>query len=351
MTDSRRSLPSIDRLVRHQEALRLIDSHGRSNVVAALRDVLQNHRTAGATEAAQEDALLSECAGRLARQDAPSLRPVLNLSGTVLHTNLGRACLPASAARAAMAAMTGATNLEFDLESGARGERDDHIEELLCRLTGAEAATVVNNNAAAVMLALNTVALRKEVIVSRGELVEIGGAFRVPDVMSRAGCKLREIGTTNRTHLRDYEAAIGERTAAVDEGPQEQLCDRRLHVGSAAAGSGSRWRSARGIPFLIDLGSGSLIDLRAVRPAGGAHAAAGDRRWGERSDLQRRQAARRPAIAASSSAARRWSAACAPIRSSGRCGSTRSSSPRWRRRCGSISIRNAPAGKCRRCAS
>ncbi|MGE4240475.1 L-seryl-tRNA(Sec) selenium transferase [Ramlibacter sp.] len=259
--DRRRALPSIDRLLRHDSAQALVDAHGRAPVVEMLREMLQEHRTSGTPLAEIDDgAVLASCAQRLANEDRPSLRPVFNLSGTVLHTNLGRACLPEAAARAALMAMTCATNLEFDIETGRRGERDDHVEDLLCRLTGAEAATVVNNNASAVMLLLNTVAARREVVVSRGELVEIGGAFRVPDVMQRAGCKLHEVGTTNRTHLRDYEAAFGPRTAAfmkvhasnyVVEGFTAEVPQREL---------GELARS-KGIPFLIDLGSGSLIDL------------------------------------------------------------------------------------------
>ena len=176
--------------------------------------------------------------------------------------NLGRALLPQEAADAVARVLTGASNLEFDIETGKRGERDDHIEHLICRLTGAEAATVVNNNAAAVLLVLSALASKKEVLVSRGELVEIGGAFRVPDVMTRAGCKLREVGTTNRTHLHDYADNIGPRTIAAMKVHQSNYEIKGFTAAVSDADLGALCRE-RGILMLDDLGSGNFVDFAA----------------------------------------------------------------------------------------
>jgi L-seryl-tRNA(Ser) seleniumtransferase len=208
-----------------------------------------------------ESIILSLVQELLEKTSQPSLRPVFNLTGTVLHTNLGRALLPREAIDAILAVAASPANLEYDLEKGARGERDTHVEALICKLTGAQAATVVNNNAAALLLVLNTLATRKEVPVSRGELIEIGGSFRLPEIMARAGCRQREVGTTNRTHLRDYAEVIGPKTALV---LKAHTSNYRIEgfVASPEEKDLSKLCRERGIPFVIDLGSGTLVDLR-----------------------------------------------------------------------------------------
>jgi L-seryl-tRNA(Ser) seleniumtransferase len=215
------SLPSVDRVLSLPPVLTLIETHGRTAVTISVRAVLAELReTIGSGDLASHPdlsdvAVAKRVATAVEAEARPSLGPVFNLTGTVLHTNLGRAMLPREAIEAVAEIAAGASNLEFDLETGRRGDRDSHLDALVCQLTGAEAATVVNNNAAAVLLVLNSLALRREVPVSRGELIEIGGAFRMPDIMARAGCKLVEVGTTNRTHAKDYEGAMGSRTALI----------------------------------------------------------------------------------------------------------------------------------------
>ena len=259
--DARAGLPSVDRLMNRPEIAALIGAHGRSMVLSVVREVLAASRPqleAVAADTALD--LVQAITARLQALMADSLRPVLNLTGTVLHTNLGRAPLPPEALEAIARVASGASNLEFDLATGRRGERDDHVAQWLCRLTGAPAAAVVNNNAAAVVLLLNALALRREVIVSRGELIELGGSFRLPDIMSRAGCRLREVGTTNRTHLRDFADAIGPQTALI---MKVHASNYRIEGFTAEPDERELAALARQhhIPFVIDLGSGTLTDL------------------------------------------------------------------------------------------
>ncbi|WP_345815342.1 L-seryl-tRNA(Sec) selenium transferase [Paraburkholderia sp. PREW-6R] len=258
-------VPSVEKIMASAEFAALLGEYGRTQVLGAVRRALDNWRISAQSGEASVSALdttplRATVEAALRRRNESRLRSVFNLTGTVLHTNLGRALLPDEAVHAVVKALTQPVNLEFDLGTGKRGDRDDLIDELICELTGAEAATVVNNNAAAVLLTLSALASRKEVIVSRGELVEIGGAFRIPDIMSRAGAKLREVGTTNRTHLKDYAEAIGPNTAllmkvhasnyAINGFTKEVGLDELAPLGRA-----------RGVAVAVDLGSGTLVDL------------------------------------------------------------------------------------------
>lgn len=255
-----RSIPSIEQL-RQRDTMRALEArHGRAAVVDALRAEAALVRERAATGPAPEDAgaeIEAAVAARLDRTGRPSLRRVINATGVIVHTNLGRAPLAQSAADRAAALGGGYTNLEYDLDAGARGRRDTHAERLLCRLTGAEAAVVVNNNAAATMIVLAALATGREVIISRGELVEIGGGFRVPDVMAQSGAILREVGTTNRTRAADYAAAIGDRTALIlrvhPSNFRIEGFTARPSIGELTA-LGTRFN----VPVVEDLGSGYL---------------------------------------------------------------------------------------------
>jgi L-seryl-tRNA(Ser) seleniumtransferase len=254
-----RRLPSVDEVLRTSAASPAVQRFGRPAVVAAVRATLAAAR-ADAIATGDPNAVVAAAVTRLEAQERSNLRPVFNLTGTVLHTNLGRAILAEVAIEAAAGAMRNAVALEFDLGGGHRGDRDDLVRDLLCELTGAEDATVVNNNAAAVLLVLNSLAKGREAIVSRGELIEIGGAFRMPEIMTRAGAKLVEVGTTNRTHKKDYVGAIGAKTGLVlkvhtsnyrIEGFTKEVGAREL----------AELAHAKRVPLVNDLGSGTLIDL------------------------------------------------------------------------------------------
>jgi L-seryl-tRNA(Ser) seleniumtransferase len=258
-------IPSLDRLLNDAAFAPLLTKYARTQVTDTVRRELERLRGSAVGGDLAVDALSAQAIARnvgagLERRARPQLRPVFNLSGTVLHTNLGRALLPDTAVQAVVRALTAPVNLEFDLNSGGRGDRDEIVEPLLCELTGAEAATVVNNNAAAVLLMLNTLANRREVLVSRGELVEIGGAFRIPDVMRSAGAKLVEVGTTNRTHASDYSNAMAAHTALLMKVHTSNyvVSGFTASVGVAELAAIGR---ARDVPVGVDLGSGSLIDL------------------------------------------------------------------------------------------
>jgi len=304
-TDPRRQLASIDEMMQTPQAQSLITVFGRSQVLKVLKAVSQQARerieqslndqhrgalnlialeTMGTSPEAQTaqtaqtaltsatgldirlqvtHQLLSECAQRLEKSNMPHLKEVINLTGTVLHTNFGRAIYSKAAIDAAVLAMGSSVNLEYDLARGARGERDDHVESLLCELTGAQAATAVNNNAAAVLLCLSTLASRKEVLLSRGELVEIGGSFRIPDVMKRAGAVLREVGTTNRTHLRDFKEHITPKVAALMKVHTSNYSIQGF-TSEVSVQDLSKEAHAHDLPLIVDLGSGTLMDLNVL---------------------------------------------------------------------------------------
>lgn len=260
-----RSIPAIEQMLSREPFLGMQEQYSRDLITEALRTVTTEVRqqilsNAEVAELPDDSAYVALVRAELKSLIAPALRPIVNATGTITHTNLGRSLLSDSASESLAQAAANYVNLEYDLDTGARGHRDRLTEPLLQRLTGCEASTIVNNNAAAVLLALNTLARGREVIVSRGELIEIGGAFRIPDVMDASGAILREVGTTNRTHLRDYENAINENTALL----------LKVHpsnykvVGFASTPEMEELTELGhqyGIQTMEDLGSGSLLDL------------------------------------------------------------------------------------------
>lgn len=261
--DTRRRLPKMDKVLSWPEiaSLRSLTSHvGLKNAVRNVLDHLRSSLATNPTTDLTPISISHLVRNQIRIAETPSLRRVINGSGVVVHTNLGRSPLAHAAEAALRDTAWGYSNLEFDLEQGERGERYSHVENLICELTGAEAALVVNNNAAAVMLALSSLASGQEVIVSRGELVEIGGSFRIPDVMRQSGALLVEVGTTNRTHPRDYIGATSEQTAlllkvhtsnfAVVGFTAEVATEALVRIGREA-----------GVPTMVDAGSGCLIDL------------------------------------------------------------------------------------------
>src|SRR5262245_2598638 len=254
-----RRLPSVDQVLKTAPGVAALERFGHKAMVDAVRNVLAEAR-AKAQASHDADAIAVAARHHLEVMARDSLRPVFNLSGTGLHTNLGRAIIAEAAVEAAVVAMRNAVALEFDVGEGKRGERDEHVRHLLCELTGAEDATVVNNNAAAVLLVLNTLASGRDAVVSRGELIEIGGAFRMPDIMARAGAHLVEVGTTNRTHGKDYAAVIGERPGLV---LKVHTSNYRIEGFTASVEPRTlvELAHALGVPVVHDLGSGTLVDL------------------------------------------------------------------------------------------
>ena len=261
------SIPAVHEIQKISEVQNLINIHGHSLVTQAIRTTQTEFRelllSSGTSKNKKIKNLefLNQLKKNLLLITNDSLQRVFNLTGTVLHTNFGRALLPEEAINSVNQIASEPSNLEYDILNNKRGDRDSHIDERLCRLIGAEACTIVNNNAAAVVLVLNSLAKRKEVLISRGELIEIGGSFRLPEIMKSAGCKILEVGTTNRTHFEDFENAIGKKSAMIFkahksnfyvEGYTSEVDEKEI----------VKLSKKNGIPFMIDLGSGSLIDLK-----------------------------------------------------------------------------------------
>ena len=260
MTDLR-SLPSVDQLLQTEEVNQWISSYGRPLTLDAIRSVLDKVRLryAEASTIPDRESLLEQVGSKLQNWTAPTLRDVINATGVILHTNLGRAPLSQAALDAIRSVASGYSTLEYDLRKGKRGTRLVHAESLLKRITGVSAALVVNNNAAAVMLALTALARRRAVVIARTQLVEIGGGFRVPDVMKQSGARLVEVGTTNRVHLADYESALDESPVMILRAHRSNFRIIGFTTEPSLAELASLARRV-GIPLVDDLGSGSLLD-------------------------------------------------------------------------------------------
>jgi L-seryl-tRNA(Ser) seleniumtransferase len=261
-----RALPSVDAVLQNEDNQKLIAQYGRSLTIEAIRLSLNETRQGIKLnrQAPEFPKLLAQITTHLYEWTVPSIVPVINATGVVLHTNLGRAPLSKATIQAMQIAAQGYTNLEFDLEKGKRGSRYDHTSLLLCRLTGAEAGLVVNNNASAVLLILTALARRRSVVIARSQLIEIGGGFRVPDVMKQSGARLVEIGTTNRVHLSDYEQALIEKPAAFLRAHRSNFhlvgftSEPELNDIISVAHNAN-------IPIFDDLGSGALLKNRKIR--------------------------------------------------------------------------------------
>jgi L-seryl-tRNA(Ser) seleniumtransferase len=262
MVGNLRNLPSVDALLQRPESRAWIPNYGRPLVVEALRAALESARASYSKQQAlpDTDGLLESARQALEGWTRPTLVPVVNATGVIVHTNLGRAPLSRAAQEAMQAVALGYSNLEYDLPRGKRGSRLVHAEELLKRLTGAEAALVVNNNAAGVMLVLTALARRKRVVIGRSQLVEIGGGFRVPDVMKQSGAKLVEVGTTNRVHVSDYEQALAEEPAALILRAHRSNFQLLGFTSDPTLGELAAVAHQAGIPLVDDLGSGTLLD-------------------------------------------------------------------------------------------
>ena len=258
-------LPKVDETLRDQRLFEFFEDTPRDLIVESVRESIayERDRITRSSEngySFNDDEFFVRIKEKIKQKKKFSLTRVVNATGVVLHTNLGRAVLSSAACENVISTVKGYSNLEYEVKRGTRGSRHDHVEELICRITGAEAAMVVNNNAAATMLCLSAVAEEREVIVSRGELVEIGGSFRIPDIMARSGARLMEVGTTNKTKLSDYRNAVGEATAAI----MKVHTSNYKVIGFTAEASLEELVSLgkeTGLPVIYDMGSGLMMDM------------------------------------------------------------------------------------------